>query len=134
MSHVPSFDDVTVPQLRESGGLEWSGGPDAMRALIPGMDFGTAPAVVAALHEAVDAGVFGYLPAAWETALAQAWGGWASDRYSWAVPVERVRPIADVMAGLQATIELFSAPGTPVILPTPAYRPFLIAPPEVGRQ
>src|SRR3954470_2009041 len=133
MSHVPSFDDVTVAQLRESGGLKWSRYPDAIGAFIAEMDFGTAPAVVAALHEAVDAGVFGYLPAAWETALAQAWCGWAAGRYDWAVPVERVRPIADVMAGLQATIELFSVPGTPVILPTPAYMPFLIAPRELGR-
>src|SRR4051794_15849489 len=134
MSHVPSFDDVTVAQLRESGGLKWSRYPDAIGAFIAEMDFGTAPPVVAALHEAVDAGVFGYLPAAAETALARAWCGWAAEHYGWAVPEERVRPIADVMAGLQATIELFSAPGTPVILPTPAYMPFLTAPRELGRE
>jgi cysteine-S-conjugate beta-lyase len=134
MSQLPSFDDVTVQQLRQSGGLKWSRYPDAIGAFIAEMDFGTAPPVVEALHEAVDAGGFGYLPAAWETALAQAWCGWAAQNYGWTVPVERVRPIADVMAGLQATIELFSAPGTPVILPTPAYMPFLTAPGELGRE
>jgi cysteine-S-conjugate beta-lyase len=134
MSQYPSFDDVTVAQLRAGGGLKWSRYPDAIGAFIAEMDFGTAPPVVAALHEAVDAGVFGYLPAAWETELAEAWCGWAAEHYGWAVPVDRVRPIADVMAGLQATIELFSAPGTPVILPTPAYMPFLIAPRELGRE
>jgi cysteine-S-conjugate beta-lyase len=133
MSQLPSFDNVTVEELRAVGGLKWSRHPEAIGAFIAEMDFGTAPAIIDALHEAVDRGLFGYLPESLVTQMAQAWCGWAEDRYAWAVSVDRVRPLADVLAGLQAAIELFSRPGTPVILPTPAYMPFLTAPVELGR-
>jgi cystathionine beta-lyase len=46
----------------------------------------------------------------------------------------RIRPLPDVVKGLEAAIQLFSEPGTPVILPTPAYMPFLLVPPRLGRQ
>jgi len=39
-----------------------------------------------------------------------------------------------VMAGLVAAMHHFSAPGAPVILPTPAYMPFLKVPLEHGRE
>jgi cysteine-S-conjugate beta-lyase len=38
------------------------------------------------------------------------------------------------VAGLQAAIEHFCEPGAPVILPTPAYMPFLDVPVALGRQ
>src|SRR4051794_38028599 len=133
MSLFPSFNDVTVEDLRAAGGLKWSRHPEAVGAFIAEMDFGTAPPILHALHEAVDDGLFGYLPESLVTQMAQAWCGWAEDRYAWQVSVERVRPLADVLAGLQAAIELYSPPGTPLILPTPAYMPFLTTPLEIGR-
>jgi len=133
MSQLPSFDDVTLEQLRGIGGLKWSRHPEAIGAFVAEMDFGTAPAIVAAVHEAVDLGLFGYLPDELATRMAAAWCGWALERYGWDVPVEWVRPLADVMAGLQAAIEHFSAPGSAVILPTPAYMPFVTAPLALGR-
>ncbi len=129
-----SFDAITLEQLRGVGGLKWSKFPDAIGAFVAEMDFGTAPPVTQALHEAVDVGLFGYLPEAMVTRMATAWCGWARDRYGWEVPVEHVRPLADVMAGMQATVEHFSQPGSPVILPTPAYMPFLTVPPAIGRE
>jgi cysteine-S-conjugate beta-lyase len=133
MSMFPSFDDVTLEGLRAAGGLKWSRHPEAIGAFIAEMDFGTAPPILQALHEAVDDGLFGYLPESLVRQMAQAWCGWAEERYAWQVPVERVRPLADVLAGLQASIELYSPPGTPVILPTPAYMPFVTTPLELGR-
>jgi cysteine-S-conjugate beta-lyase len=134
MSLFPSFDDVTVEHLRGIGGLKWSQHPEAIGAFVAEMDFGTAPPILDALHEAVDQSLFGYLPERLATRLAEAWCGWAGERYGWQVPVERVRPLADVLAGLEAAIDLYSPPGTPVILPTPAYMPFLTAPPALGRR
>lgn len=134
MSQPPSFDDVTLDYLRDVGGLKWSTHPEAIGAFVAEMDFGTAPAILTALHEAVDLGLFGYLPERLATQLAEAWCRRARERYDWKVPVERVRPLADVMAGLQAAVEHFSAPDAPVILPTPAYMPFLTAPLALGRR
>lgn len=129
-----AFDEVTLEQLRGIGGQKWSRYPDAIGAFVAEMDFGTAPPVTRALHQAVDVGLFGYLPAPLLTRMATAWRDWSRDRYGWEVPAERVRPLSDVMAGLMATIEHFSRPGSPVILPTPAYMPFLTVPPVMGRE
>ncbi|HEY6748664.1 MAG TPA: aminotransferase class I/II-fold pyridoxal phosphate-dependent enzyme [Mycobacteriales bacterium] len=131
---MTDFDRIDIPTLRRAGGLKWSLYPDAIGAFVAETDFGTAPAVTAALHEAVDAGAFGYLPAATSRAMSAAYAAWSADRYGWAVDPADVRPVADVVAGLAAAIEHFSAPGTPVILPTPAYMPFLTVPPALGRE
>ena len=132
MSQGPTYD-ATMADLREAGSLKWSQYPDAIGAFVAEMDFGTAPPVALALHEAVDRGLLGYLTPSLEERLAQAWCRFAKGRYDWDVAPERVRPLADVAAGLQAAIEQFSEPGTPVILPTPAYMPFLFIPAELGR-
>jgi cystathionine beta-lyase len=66
--------------------------------------------------------------------MSEAYADWSADRYGWAVPPERVRPVADVLAGLAAAIEHFSRPGSPVVLPTPAYMPFLTLPGVLGRE
>ncbi|MDP9429745.1 MAG: aminotransferase class I/II-fold pyridoxal phosphate-dependent enzyme [Actinomycetota bacterium] len=131
---MAGFDDLTVEQLRALGGLKWSLYPGALGAFVAEADFGTAPAVTEALHAAVGAGAFGYLPPALLAGMSEAYAAWSRDRYGWAVPPERVRPLADVLAGLGAAIEHFSRPGSKVILPTPAYMPFLTFPLALGRE
>jgi cystathionine beta-lyase len=42
--------------------------------------------------------------------------------------------MADVLKGLEAAITVFSRPGSPVILPTPAYMPFVTMPGLIGRE
>jgi cysteine-S-conjugate beta-lyase len=131
---VADFDRIDVATLRRAGGLKWSLYPDAIGAFVAEADFGTAPAVTAALHAAVDAGAFGYLPDATARARSAAYAAWSADRYGWAVEPADVRPVADVVAGLIAAIEHFSEPGTAVILPTPAYMPFVTVPGSLGRE
>src|SRR4051794_8559303 len=75
MSLFPSFDEVTLDDLRAAGGLKWSRHPEAVGAFIAEMDFGTAPPILHALHEAVDEGLFGYLPESLVIQMAQAWCG-----------------------------------------------------------
>lgn len=128
------FDAVTVEQLRAAGSMKWSTFPGAIGAFVAEMDFGTAPEVTAALHRAVDDALLGYLPQGRVTEMATAYAGWARERYGWVVDPERVRPIPDVLAAFEATIEHFSPPGSPVILPTPAYMPFLTVPGTLGRE
>ena len=127
------FDRIDVGTLRRAGSLKWSMHPEAIGAFVAEMDFGTAPPVTAALHAAVDAGAFGYLPAATAERMSAAYAAWSRDRYGWAVDPVDVRPVADVVAALRLAIEHFTAPGTPVVLPTPAYMPFVSVPPRLGR-
>ena len=53
---------------------------------------------------------------------------WQRRHHGWDVPVEWVTPLPDVIAGLQAAVEHFTPPGSPIVLPTPAYMPFLTVP------
>jgi len=129
------FDAITRDMLRARGGVKWTRfDGDVIGAFIAEMDFGTAPQVRAALHAAVDAEAFGYLPEAMVEALAAACAGWQSATYGWTVPAEWIRPLPDVLAGLTAAIEQFSPPGGKVVLPTPAYMPFLQLPGHIGRE
>ena len=68
------FDALTEEGLRAAGSLKWTRYGDAIGAFVAEMDFGTAPVVTRALHAAVDAGLFGYLPTAVAQEMARA--GW----------------------------------------------------------
>jgi cysteine-S-conjugate beta-lyase len=129
-----AFDALTEDALRSAGGLKWTRFGEAIGSWVAEMDFGTAPAVTRALHDAVDAGLFGYLPTAAARDMARACAGWQARRYGWDVPAEWISPLPDVLAGLQAAIEHFTPPGSPVVLPTPAYMPFLVVPGLLGRE
>ncbi len=133
MTQTSAFDDVQIDDLREIGGVKWSTFPDKVGAFVAEMDFGIAPPITQALHAAVEIGGFGYLPQAVGKRLSAAFTEWSRDRYQWDVPAENVRPLADVIAGLEIAIQHFSSPGSAVIVPTPAYMPFLTVPGALGR-
>jgi cysteine-S-conjugate beta-lyase len=128
------FDALTADALRAAGSLKWSRYGDALGAWVAEMDFGTAPAITRAMHEAVDAAAFGYLPEAAEQAMAEACAAFQASRYRWQVPTEWITPQPDVLVALQAVIEHFTPPGSPIVLPTPAYMPFLVVPGLLGRE
>jgi cystathionine beta-lyase len=130
-----TFDQITVGELRARGGVKWTrGGPDVLGAFVAEMDFGTAPAVEAALLDLIARQDFGYLPQAAGEALAAACSDWLASQFAWSVDPARIRPLPDVIKGLEIAITMFSRPGSPVILPTPAYMPFLSIPPLLGRE
>jgi cystathionine beta-lyase len=130
-----SLDRITVAELRRRAGLKWTyAGPDVLGAFVAEMDFGTAPAVDAALREVIARQDYGYLTPAAAQRMAEASAAWLADRHAWPVDPDQIRPLPDVIKGLEAAITLFSRVGSPVILPTPAYMPFLTVPPLLGRE
>jgi len=129
-----TFDGLTEDALRTAGSLKWTRYGSAIGAFVAEMDFGTAPVVRQALHDAVDGGRLGYLTTEAAGDMARACARWQQDRYGWTVPPEWITPLADVVAGLQAAIEHFMPPGGAVVLPTPAYMPFLTVPGALGRE
>ena len=128
------FDALSEDSLRAAGSLKWTRYGPAIGAFVAEMDFGTAPAVTAALHDAVDRGRLGYLTTEAATDMARACSDWQRRRYGWEVPAGWITPLADVVAGLQVAVERFTPPGSPVVLPTPAYMPFLAVPGALGRE
>jgi len=136
---MPTFaemaDRITIDELRRRGSVKWTrGGPDVIGAFVAEMDFGAAPAIEAALLDVIARADFGYLSEHAIADMAQACAAWQQKSYGWTVDPARIRPLPDVVKGLEATIQVFSSPDTPVILPTPAYMPFLLVPPRLGRQ
>ncbi|GEN78347.1 MalY/PatB family protein [Actinotalea fermentans] len=120
--------------LRARGSLKWTGMPADIAAWVAESDLGVAPVVLEAVHDAVGRGLLGYLPPAVRAALGEAFASWAGHAYDWHLDPARVRPVGHVTEGLRLAIDLFSRPGSPVILPTPAYMPFVTAPAVWGRE
>ena len=129
-----AFDALTADRLRDNGSLKWTAFPGTIGAWVAEMDFPLAPPIAAALHDAVDRGLLGYLPPDLVPGMVDAYVSFAADRYSWKVDPNRVRPVSDVLTALEHTITQFSRPGSPIILPTPAYMPFLTLPGGLGRE
>jgi cysteine-S-conjugate beta-lyase len=128
-------DRITADELRARGSWKWSnGGPGVIGAFVAEMDFGVAPPIEAALLDLVGRADFGYLTERAVSEMAAACADWQRQRCGWDVDADRVRPLPDVITGLSAAITLFSRPGSPVILPIPAYMPFLTVPRELGRE
>lgn len=136
---MPTFaemaDRITIDELYRRGSVKWTrGGPGVIGAFVAEMDFGAAPAITDALRDVIERADFGYLSDQAREELAQACAAWQRDHYGWTVDPARIRPLPDVIKGLEASITIFSRPGSPVILPTPAYMPFLTVPPRLGRE
>ena len=119
------FDDITVDDLVARGSMKWTRNPGQLAAFVAEMDFGTAPEVTAALELATAKAQHGYLPPAAARDMARATSDFLEERFGWSVPRSRIYPTADVLSAYDVVLERFSTPGTPVILPTPAYMPFL---------
>ncbi len=128
------FDDITVEQLVAQGSMKWTRMPGHLAAFVAEMDFGTAPAVTEALQGVLDASQFGYLPPAATRDMSQATSEFLSARFGWEVSPSRIYPTADVLSAYEVVLERFTTPGSPVILPTPAYMPFLTLTPMRGRE
>lgn len=130
------FSGVTVAAARAAGSFKWTELDDdgLIGAGAAEMDFGTAPPVAAALREAVDAHMFGYLAPAVAAQARAACAEWQRETYGWDVPPDDVRLLPDVVRAFHVAVEHFSRPGSAVIVPTPAYPPFLRVPPMLGRR
>lgn len=128
------FDAITAEQLRAVGSLKWTGFAPLLPAWVAEMDFGLAPPIAQAVQDAVAQGLTGYLPGGLVDAMGAACGDFLLARHGWDVPADWIRPASDVLAVLESTIKYFSAPGARIVVPTPAYMPFLKLPDSLGRQ
>ena len=126
------FDARTRLFLDRPQSRKWSLHPGHIGAWVAEMDFGVAPEIAEALHRAIDGENLGYLSPPQATELGEATADWMRDEYGWAVDPERVHPVSDVMAALGVAVQEYAPAGSPVIVPTPAYMPFLTYLPAIG--
>lgn len=129
----------TDEELRRVGGLKWSGittgdGSPAIGAWVAEMDFATAPPVAEAMKRAIDDGLLGYQPTWLAGRVADALSAFERRRFGWDVDPEHIRLAESVLPALRATLAHLVRPGAPVVVPTPAYMPFLTIPEELGHE
>ena len=120
---MTEFNFDAAVERRGTGCCKWDAAQAGVIPLwVADMDFRTAPAVIEALHERVDHGVYGYelVPDAWYEALSD----WFERRHGWKIPKEEVLYTTGVVPACSAVIKAFTQPGDGVALLTPAYNCF----------
>jgi cystathionine beta-lyase len=133
------FDALTAEHMRAGGSWKWSTpgqsrGRGLIGAFVAEMDYPVADVVADAVRASADGSRFGYLPDGWVAEMAAACAAFWADRFGWAPAPEHVRPVPDVLTAFTATVAHFTRPGSAVVLPTPAYMPFLTVPAMIGRE
>ncbi|MGA4669066.1 MalY/PatB family protein [Propionibacteriaceae bacterium Y1923] len=128
------FDDITAEDLFRLGGSKWSRHGDALGAFVAEMDFGLAEPIKRVLHQMVDDGLSGYISPAWDEQLKQATVDFVGRRYGWQVDTSNVLSAPDVLTGMLITMRHHLKPEARVILPTPAYMPFMFLPQMAGHE
>ena len=105
---------------------------DVLPMWVADMDFQSPQAVMDALHDRVDHGIFGYggPPAGTRSAIVQH----LASRHDWEIGPSTIAFISGVVTGFTHAIYSLTEPGDKVLIQTPAYPPFLAAPDSTGRK
>ncbi len=118
-----TFDFDTLPNRRTTESAKWKVfGDDVLPMWVADMDFQAPPAVINALHDRVEHGVFGY-PMHPE-GLKESVVAWLAERHDWKVTVEDLIFVPGVVAGFNLASHAVTRPGDGVIVQTPTYGPF----------
>jgi cystathionine beta-lyase len=128
------IEDLDEPVLRARGTVKWGvAADDVLACWVAETDFAPCPAVQEAVQDGVARGTFGYpLPDA-RTGLPEATAALCRRWWGWAVDPADVVLVGDVMAGILLALTTLCE-RAPVIVPTPAYPPFLDVVPLAGRE
>jgi cysteine-S-conjugate beta-lyase len=129
-----TFDFDEIIDRRGSSSEKWDKyrGRDIIPLWVADMDFRSPPAIMEALHERVNHGVFGYTSA--PDSLAQAVLDSLKAEYGWRVQKEWITWLPGLVTGLNVACRAVGEPEDEVITFTPVYPPFMSAPPLSGRQ
>lgn len=122
------WDGLTEEQLRANGSLKWTAHEHAIGAWVAEMDYPLATPIRRALRDYAESELFGYPPPALDAQLAAAASDYYGRNFGWTPDPDFIAPIADVLAGLGAVLDIFLEPQAAVVVPTPAYMPFLTYP------
>lgn len=125
----------TQDELRARFTRKWTQfEPDVLPLFIAESDFPTAPAVKKVILDYTERECFGYSPAANAVGLGEAVADFHDARYGWRPDAKKVFWIGDVVRGLLLGIQYFTRPDSSVVVPLPAYPPFLELPETAGRE
>lgn len=127
------FDFDTVIDRRNTASEKWDkyAGRDIIPLWVADMDFRSPPAVIEALHERVEHGVFGYTHPPAE--LVEAVQASLLANYGWAVNEDWIVWLPGLVCGLNVLSLAVGEAGDEVLTFIPVYPPFMSAPELTGR-
>jgi cystathionine beta-lyase len=122
------FDFDRQIDRRETGSLKWDKykGRDVIPLWVADMDFASPPAVIEALHQRVEHGIFGYALAPQE--LVEVILERLQRLYGWRVEAESLVWLPGLVTGLNVVCRAVGTEGGDVLTHVPVYPPFLSAP------
>ena len=127
------FDFDTVIDRSNTSSEKWDryAGRDIIPLWVADMDFRSPPAVIAALHERIEHGVFGYThpPQGVVAAVLEH----LQRDFAWQVQPEWLVWLPGLVCGLNVLSKAVGEEGDEVITFTPVYPPFMSAPTLTGR-
>lgn len=126
--NADAIDHTTAADLAEVGSDKWTRYPGCIGAFIAEMDYGLAPCIQEAIDNACDHCKLGYIPDPWKQRVAEACAGWQRTHYGWNVDPSIIRVVPDVLEAYEIFLRELVGAGNSVIVPTPAYMPFLSVP------
>ena len=123
-----AIDHTTAADLAEVGSDKWTRYPGCIGAFIAEMDYGLAPCIQQAIDNACDHCKLGYIPEPWKRRVAEACAGWQKLHYGWNVDPDIIHVVPDVLEAYELFLRELVRAGNSVVVPTPAYMPFLSVP------
>ena len=127
------FDFDTVPARLGTDSQKWQkyAGRDILPLWVADLDFKSSPAIIAALHDRVAHGIFGYARPVKSTvdAVVDA----LQRNYAWKIDPTWIVWLPGLVCGLNITAQAFAQAGDEVLTLTPVYPPFISAPKNSAR-
>ena len=114
------FDEIV--DRRGTGASKWDVGENELPMWVADMDFKTCPAVIEALKNRVEHGVFGYtdVPDKWY----EAYMTWWKDRHSFSMEKDWLIFCTGVVPAISSMVRKLTTPNEKVIIQTPVYNIF----------
>ncbi len=129
------MDVLTEADLRARGSLKWTLPPAGqIGSFVAEMDLPVAPAVLAAVTAAVRSGLTTYIPPYLAERAAAACATFQLTRHAWEVDPGSIHVLGGVLDVVKYALRHLLPPGTPLVVPTPTYMPFLKFPAILGTQ
>lgn len=122
---------VNFPDRRRTDSLKWGlFGDEVLPLWVADMDFSSPAEVIAALHERVEHGVFGYARESRE--LKELITGRMETLYGWKITPEDIILLPGVVSAFNLVSQMVAEPGESILIQPPVYPPFFDAPRHGG--
>ena len=117
-----NYDFDTVLDRRSVNSVKWDVGPNELPMWVADMDFNTAPEVVAAIQNRLDAGAFGYgyVTDDFKTSITT----WWERRHNWQINPDWILFCTGVVPAISSIVRKMTTVGDNVVVLAPVYNIF----------